>query len=219
MENSEKKDTKKKSKKRIFGVLILILLIGGIYVTYSIWEDANYFVTENAKVNTKLASIVATAPGKLIEYNVEQGSMVKEDDIIGKIENSAYLKSPITGQVVKSNVDLNQMITPQAVIAVVADIDDIYIAANIEETGITKIAKDQSVTVYLDAYPGKSFKGHVSQVDMITQNALNGNPMSFSTSGTYTKVTQLIPIRVKIDEYVKLDGIIGTNAKIKVKIK
>ena len=71
----------------------------------------------------------------------------------------------------------------------------------------------------LDAYPGRRFKGHVEEIDQVTQSALSGNMTSFSTSGTYTKVTQLIPVRIDLDEDVALEGLIGTNATVKIKVR
>ena len=42
---------------------------------------------------------------------------------------------------------------------------------------------------------------------------------SFTTSGTYTKVTQLIPVKIKLLDDIDLADIIGTNATVKIRIK
>lgn len=94
-----------------------------------------------------------------------------------------------------------------------------YITANIEEDDILKVAEGQEVAVSLDAYGNKSFSGYVEKVDKITSNKLSNMTTSFTTSGTYTKVTQLIPIKIKLNENINLKNIIGTNANIKIKIK
>lgn len=220
MENAviEKKDNSK-MKNIIFTIVAILMMIGlGVWY-YSYWEGNNYFVTENAKVTAKMYPVSPTTAGKLVKYTVEQGSMVKENEVIGRVENGSYIKAPISGQVVKSSATLNQIVSPNAPVAVIADTDNIYIGANIEETDIIKIKEGQAVTVKLDAYPSKKFKGFVSEIDLTTQTAISGNATSFSTSGTYTKVTQLIPIKIKIDDDVNLDGLIGTNSTIKIKIR
>ena len=215
----EKKKDKGKNKNAIFTIIALIIMIGlGVWY-YSYWEGSNYFVTQNAKVTAQLYSVTSTSAGKLVKYTINQGSMVTENEVIGRVENGAYIKSPINGQVVKSNATLNQIVSPTSPVAVIADTNNIYVGANIEETDIIKIKEDQAVTVKLDAYPGKKFRAHVSEIDTTTQTALTGNATSFSTSGTYTKVTQLIPIKIKIDDDVNLDGLIGTNSTIKIKIR
>jgi multidrug resistance efflux pump len=100
----------------------------------------------------------------------------------------------------------------------VANTSDIYITANVEETNILKIHPGQSVTVSLDAY-GQSFDGYVQDVNTVTSTKLAGSVTSFTTSGTYTKVTQLIPVRIRLVDDIDLAPIIGTNATVKIRIK
>jgi multidrug resistance efflux pump len=88
----------------------------------------------------------------------------------------------------------------------------------VEETNILNIHTGQSVTVSLDAY-GKNFAGYVEDVNTITSAKLSGSATSFTTSGTYTKVTQLIPVKIKLDDDINLSDIIGTNATVKIRIK
>ena len=83
------------------------------------------------------------------------------------------------------------------VVVVVANTSDIDITANVEETNILKIHEGQSVTVSLDAY-GRSFDGYVDDVNPVTSSKLSGAISSFTTSGTYTKVTQLLPVKIKL---------------------
>ena len=219
MESATKKKVNNKGKNVIFVVIAIILFIGVGYWYYTYVESKKYFVTDNAKVTTNLYPIIPLMTGELVSYKVRLGSIVQEDEIIGIAEPGGSLRSPVNGQVVKSNATLNQTVAPSAPVAIVADTENIYIGANIEETDILKIKKGQSVIVELDAYPGQKFNAYVSEVDMITPNALTGNSISFSTSGTYTKVTQLIPIKIRINGDVYLAGIIGTNATVRIRIK
>ena len=49
---------------------------------------------------------------------------------------------------------------------------------------------------------------------------LRDRTTSFSTSGTYTKTTQLIPIKIKlVNSDIPLENIIGTNATVNIKVK
>jgi len=216
-ENSEKKKSGKKNLVMVIIALIIILGVVGCYGYYYI--SSQYFSTDNAKVSGGIYSITPPMPGKLVKFTAEVGDTVSENEIIGRVEGGTYIKSPVSGEVIKSDATLNQIVGQTSVLAVVADTSDLYIRANIEETDVGKIKEGQEVTITLDAYPGKKFKGHVSKVDNLTQTALSGNALSFTTSGTYTKVTQLIPIEITIDDEVELKNIIGTNAFVKIKIK
>ena len=224
MDNETKQDTSKKTgrgKRRnaFLTVIAIFIMIGVGFWYYFYVEGRKYFTTDNAKVSANMYPVIPPATGKLVRYTIKTGSLVDEDEIIGRIENGPYLKSPIEGQVVVSNVNRNQIVSPTTTVAVIADTSNIYIGANIEETDINKIKEGQSVIVQLDAYPDKKFNAYVSEVGMITSNALSGNLMSFSTSGTYTKTTQLIPIKITVIDDVQLEGIIGTNATVRIRIK
>lgn len=219
----ESMDTKKKDmgkKKNVIFIALAVLIFAGVGVWYYFyWEGNNYFTTENAKVAADLRTVSPLTSGRLVRLNVSEGSFVAENEVIGRLQNGSYIRSPINGQIVKSNVVLNQIVSPTVVAAVIADTKNIYVEANIEESDIVKIKEGQEVSVQLDAYPGKKFKAHVKEINKITQAALTGNITNFSTSGTYTKVTQLIPVKIVVDDNVNLDGLIGTNSKIKIKIR
>lgn len=209
----------KKNHNIIFGIIAVIIMAGVGTWYYSYWQSNNYFTTDNSKVTTKFYTITSPTSGKLIKLSISEGSFVKENEVIARVEDGPYMKSPINGQVVQSNVTLNQVLSPTTVVAVIADTNKAYIGANIEESDIKKIKEGQEVSIKLDAYPGKQFKGHVQEITQITQTAISGNATSFSTSGTYTKVTQLIPVKIVIDENVNLGELIGTNSTVKIKIR
>lgn len=206
----------KKSGKLILGILLLVVLAGAGTFGYYQWEESQYYTTDNAKVMADLKNVTATTGGEVVKWNVESGSKVAENEVIGRLSNGYELKSPIEGIIVKSNVVLNQMITSQTVVATVADVNHAYILVNVEETDIANIKLGQSAIVNLDAFSGKKFSGHVEEIDNVTVAALSGNATSFTTSGTYNKVTQLIPVKVFLDDEISLTNVIGTNAYVKI---
>lgn len=209
----------KKHQNKIFIAIAAVIMVGvGIWF-YFYWQGSTYYKTDNAKVTADLRTVSPLASGRLVKLNVSEGSIVKANQVIGRLNSGAYLRSPIDGEVVKLSVVLNQVISPSTTAAVVAQTGDIYVGANIEETGITKIKENQEVIVQLDAYSGKKFKGHIEEIGKVTQAALSGNATSYTTSGTYTKVTQLIPVKIVIDDDVELEGLIGTNSTVKIKVK
>ena len=129
-EKDAKKKTAGKRKNLAFTVLALLIIIGVGVWFYAYWQGANYFTTENAKVTADLRTVVPVASGRVVKLNVEEGSFVQENEVLGRLQNGSYLRSPIAGQVVKLNVVLNQMVAPTAAAAVIADTSNIYVAAN-----------------------------------------------------------------------------------------
>lgn len=203
---------------KLAGILALLIIIGSGIGYYFIWSAANSLTTDNAKVTAKFYAIMPAGNGKLSKLNVHVGSSVKSNEIIGKVDNIGYLRSPIDGEIVQANATVNQLVGPSTVAAVVADTTDIYVQANIEEVEIAKVKVGQSVKLKLDAYPGMTYYGFVREIDRTTQTAISGNTMSFSTSGTYTKVTQLIPVKIQITDAVDLQNLIGTNATVTIEL-
>jgi multidrug resistance efflux pump len=209
-----------KKAKNIILIIVAVLIFAGVGVGYYVyWQSNTYFETENAKVTAKLHTITSPVAGKLVKLNIQAGDTVGKNGIVGRVENGPFVKSPVEGVIVQSDVVLDQMVAQTTPLAVVADTSELYVQANIEETDITKIHEGQQVSVKLDAYPKKTFHAYVKEVESVTQSAASGQTMSMSTSGTYTKVTQLIPIKIELEDGVKLSDIIGTNATVKIRVK
>lgn len=218
IEDEEPVSQKGKLKKFLYPLLFAIVIIGcsaGYYI-YSV--NTNYFSTDNAKVTAKLYSVMPVTNGKLISWDVENGDLVEQDQVLGRQETLPYITSPISGTVVKNDGAVNQMANASTPVAVVADTSNLYIGVNVEETDIMKIRLGQMADVKTDAYPKRTFKGQVTEIDPTTQTYFT-NTTSFSTSGTYTKVTQLIPIKVTIENKENLPLVFGMNATVRVHLK
>ena len=209
---------RKINKPLLIGAAIVILLAGLGIAGYFIYEGNFYYQTDNAKVDTTIYQLTANARGKLVKMYVVQGEGVKAGQVLARVDNGPYIKSPIDGTVIAVKLQEGDYVSASDVVAVVANTPDIYITANVEETDILKIHEGQSATVSLDAY-GQSFDGYVEEVDPVTSAKLSGSITSFTTSGTYTKITQLLPVKIKLLEDIDLADIIGTNATVKIRIK
>lgn len=209
---------KKKIKLILCLILLAVVIIGCCGGYYFISLRANYFTTDNAKVTAKMYNVMPVTSGKLLEWDAETGDLVEKDQILGRQETLPYITSPISGTVVKNDGAVNQMASPSASLAVVADTDNMYIGVNVEETDIAKIRVGQAVDVNIDAYPKKTFSGQVTEIDPATQTYFSGTS-SFSTSGTYTKVTQLIPVKVTLLDDEGMPMAFGMNATVKIHLK
>lgn len=157
---------------------------------------------------------------QVLKFNAYVGKYVESGEILGRVDGGPYIKSPSNGKFIEVDAERGDYVLTTDVMGYVANTYDMYIGVNIEETDITKIKEGQSVKVTLDAYGSQKFEGIVTQVNSITNNALTGQTTSFSTSGTYTKTTQLIPIKIKlVNSDRPLENIIGTNATVNIKVK
>ena len=218
IEDSEPSGRGGKLKKLLYPLLFAVVIIGCCVGFYLFDQSRNYFSTDNAKVTAKLYNVMPVTSGKLISWDVENGDLVEQDQVLGRQGVLPYITSPVNGTIVKNDGAVNQVVNAGTPLAVVADTSNLYIGVNVEETDIMKIHLGQVADVKIDAYPGRTFKGQVTEIDPATQTYFT-NTTSFSTSGTYTKVTQLIPIKVTIENKDNLPLVFGMNATVKIHLK
>jgi HlyD family secretion protein len=78
--------------------------------------------------------------------------------------------SPITGRAVQLNAHEGEVVipgtmnNPGSVIAVIADLSEILVEADVGETEITGIRLNESSKVHVDAIPDKEYAGHVAEI-------------------------------------------------------
>jgi len=78
--------------------------------------------------------------------------------------------SPITGKAVQLNAHEGEVVitgtmnNPGSVIAVIADLSEILVEADVGETEITGIRLNESSKIHVDAIPEKEYDGHVAEI-------------------------------------------------------
>lgn len=231
--------------KKLKAILILILILalagGGYGLYYYIYEETNFFSTEDAQVTANMVTITPEVTGKVTSWDVKEGDMVKLGQVLGhqdismmvtssainsqalsstadSIISKADIKSPIDGKVIQTGVVKGQVLSPGMEAATIADVANLYVKANIEETDIFKIKPSQKVDITIDAYPGRYFTGYVESIGQATNSVFSAFP-TLNTSGTYSKVTQLIPVKIGIVNDANLELMPGMNATVKIHIK
>jgi multidrug resistance efflux pump len=215
----QEKVVKKKKSKFIIILLTLALAGGAAGGIYFVWQRAGYLMTDNARVTTTLIAITSDTPGVLERLTVSEGFYVKENEILGWVKNGRTLRSPVDGLVIYTGAVQGQMVSPQEMIAVIADTSKIHIQANIEETDILGLQKGQRAIVTIDTFGNRPFEGYISEIGRITTAELSGQAVFFNTGGTFTRVTHLIPIEINLTDYINLESLIGVNARVQIPIR
>jgi len=231
----------KKLKKILFLIAAVAVAGGGCLLFYFLYQESHFISTENAQVMADMVTVTPEVTGKVISWDVKEGDDVTAGQVLGRqdvsslitssainsqalnstadaIASKANIKSPIAGKVIQSNVVEGQVVSPGMGIATIADTSNIYIKANIEETAIFKIRQGQKVDIGIDAYPGKSFSGYVLSAGKAAESVFSSFP-TINTSGEFSKVTQLIPVKIGIINDANLELPPGVNATVKIHIK
>ena len=74
-----------------------------------------------------------------------------------------------------------------------------WVVANFKEDQIAHIKEGESATLKIDAFPGRTFAGHVDSVQAGSGARFSLLPPD-NASGNFTKVVQRIPVLLRIDE-------------------
>lgn len=215
-------------RKIVLYVILLVMVLSGAGIGGYYWyQDANYVSTDDARVSADIYRIMPRISGKINALNVKIGDTVVADQVVGQqditnLPNSlldqATLRAPIGGTVIQTSAKTGEVVAPGQAVAMIVDKSKLYVSADVEETNIKKVKIGQPVQFTLDTYPGTTFTGKVFEIGEAAASTFSLMPTT-STSGSFTKVTQRINVKMSIDDNRGLDLAPGMNAIIKIHIK
>lgn len=99
--------------------------------------------------------------------------------------------------------------------------DKVWVVANFKENQVGNMKPGQSVTIKIDAYPNKKFKGKVDSI----QRASGAKSSLFppeNAVGSFVKIVQRIPVKIVFDEEIKKEDyniVSGMSVVPKVRVK
>jgi HlyD family secretion protein len=76
----------------------------------------------------------------------------------------ATIAAPITGVVLRKNLEVGETANPGVPIVTLLDTRDLWLRAYVPETDIGRVRVGQSATISVDAYPGRGFAGAISEI-------------------------------------------------------
>lgn len=146
----------------------------------------------------EIDSLINTLSIKLKTQSHQIGKAQAELKLADINLKRTLIVAPIDGRVAKKTVEVGQFVRGGQLLMAVVDEQTIWIGANFKETQIEKMRVGQPVKIKVDAYPGKTFKGHVASFQPGTGAVFSLFPPENAT-GNFVKVVQRIPVRIIID--------------------
>ncbi len=110
---------------------------------------------------------------------------------------NTFIYSPISGVIAEKTSYIGEYMVPGTPILMENNLKRVWITANVKETLVANLKKGDPATVTVDSFPGKVFNGVVKFVGSVTTSKFALIPTN-NPSGTYTKVTHRLPVRIKI---------------------
>ena len=128
----------------------------------------------------------------------EDQTRVQEQRLKATLSDYVIL-SPISGVIDEKFINQGEYVYPGQRILMLHDPDDVWIKANIKETEVRHVSVGSPVTVSVDAWPGREWKGTVSNVGSAATSQFAMLPAP-NPSGNFTKITQRLELKVRLDK-------------------
>ncbi len=108
------------------------------------------------------------------------------------------ITAPVSGIVSRKSAEPGQVIQPGQPLMAVIPLEQVWITANFKETQLEHIRSGLPVTVAVDAYGGREFKGKVDSIAAATGARFSLLPPE-NASGNFVKVVQRVPVKIVLD--------------------
>ena len=208
-------------------VIVALLAAGGYYFYY---QGQHYVSTDDAQLSAGLVTVMANAPGQVVGglptlgAHYKSGATLLQEKVTAaatgtgagaKATATVDVKAPLSGRVAAVDVVPGQYVQAGTPLAQMVGWEGNMVVAYVPETQIGSVKKGQAVDVTIDAYPGDTFPGHVKAIVPATQAALSILPTTQS-SGTFTKVTQRVPVYVSFENPDGADLYMGLSVEVRI---
>ena len=128
--------------------------------------------------------------------------------------------APNTGVVTNRRIEKGSFVSVGGPLFAIVP-DKVWIVANFKENQVGQMKPGQEVTIKVDAYKNKKFKGHVDSI----QRASGAKSSLFppeNAVGSFVKIVQRIPVKIVFDEEIdksEYNIVSGMSVVPKVKVK
>ncbi len=228
-------------RRRLVLVVPILVVVGVIAAILGerYWYESTYFVgTDNAQVMGDLVQVGSFNAGQIVATRVDVGDHVSKGQELavvaipqqvgatafgnaklaetGTEDAQASVRSPLNGVVAARTAYPGGTVSAGQSMFMVVDPERVWVKANIEETKIARVHPGQPVEVHSDALD-RTFPGWVESITPASAATFSLLPAQ-NASGNFTKVTQLVPVRIG----VRTDDVLlplGTSVEVRIQVQ
>ncbi len=143
---------------------------------------------QTAATRDRAASAVAKA--QVAKANLEQAKLNLE---------YTSVRAPVNGIVSMKTVEVGQIVQAAQPLLAVVPLEDIWVKANFKESQLKNMRPGQPAEFSVDAYGGRTYRGHVESIAAATGARFSLLPPE-NASGNYVKVVQRIPVKIVLEK-------------------
>ncbi|MCE3554194.1 efflux RND transporter periplasmic adaptor subunit [Pseudonocardia sp. RS11V-5] len=217
-----KRRMRRQTRVSLLVIAVVAVVVAAVLVVVYVVEGGRYVTTDNAQVDGDKISVNAPAGGTLVDWTAHQGSQLLKNHTVGRIriqggfvQPQQAIRAPGDATVVVDNGVEGAFVAAGTELAMAYDFSRIYVTARVDETDIDDVHIGQPVDIAVDAFPGVDLHGSVQEVQGGAAGVFSPFPQS-NTSGNFQKVTQVIPVRIGIEDTKNLQLVPGMNVTVKI---
>ena len=124
-----------------------------------------------------------------------------------------YVRAPVDGTFSNRLVNVGDMIQAGQRLGNVVPLDEVFIDANYKETQLKRIRPGQPVTIKVDAYGFRKFKGTVDSIAAGAGSVFTLLPPDNAT-GNFTKIVQRLPVRIRVPKSVAQQNLLRAGMSV-----
>ena len=224
--------------RRVLLPVVVVVLVVAATLGYNAYRQGQLYVsTDNAQLTGQPVQVGAMNAGQVVSIMPNIGAAVHKGDVVAQValpsqvgmgqngqprmgflgagDTRVDVQSPIEGVVIAEPMAVGSNVAAGQPIVSIVDPSQLWVNANIEETNIARVHVGQPVTVHVDAL-GADIPGKVEAITPATANTFSLLPSS-NASGNFTKVTQLVPVRISVN-LGNQPLLLGANVEVQIRV-
>ena len=158
------------NRRRVIAIavpVIALVLISFLLLHYWYQPTYSFVFTDNARIDGAVVKVVAENHGQVVELPYDTGDVVEKLQPVATLKilaatgqqsdsrNQRYLYqnilTPISGTVVSRSIKLGDTVLAGQTLLTVADLNGLWVIANVDENDVSRIKPGQRVDIHVDA--------------------------------------------------------------------
>src|SRR3954466_6828410 len=124
-----------------------------------------------------------------------------------------YVRAPVDGTFSNRLVNTGDFVQAGQRLGNLVPLNDVFIDANYKETQLKRIRPGQPVTIKVDAYGFRKFKGVVDSISAGAGSVFTLLPPDNAT-GNFTKIVQRVPVRIRVPKDVARQSLLRAGMSV-----
>jgi len=150
------------------------------------------------------------------QQNEARAQLAELQTTLAKAERDldfTFVRAPVDGTFSNRLVNVGDFVQAGQRLGNVVPLDDVFIDANYKETQLKRIRPGQPVTIKVDAYGFRKFKGVVDSISPAAGSVFTLLPPDNAT-GNFTKVVQRLPVRIRVPKSVAKQNLLRAGMSV-----